>query len=82
MIDVVDDADLAEIEQVREHANFTAKINSGRTCNVTRIQYKRKQVHFEEWIRNKRQEFMESSPWVKNVDVDSMEEFLGHIRRL
>ena len=79
MIDIVDDTDLAEIEQVREHANLTAKIKSGRTCNSTRIQYKRKQVHFEEWIRNKRQACMESSPWVKNVDVDSMEEFLGHI---
>ena len=45
MIDVVDDGDLAEIEQVREHANLTAKIKSGRACNSTRIQYKRKQVH-------------------------------------
>ena len=65
--------------EIHEHAVLTAAIKSGKKCDSTKAQYKRKQNHFEDWIENKRPALIDSDKWLDNIDVATMEDFMGHI---
>ena len=79
-----DEADIADetgndVEDAHEHAALRAAIKSNKKCQSTKLQYKRKQIHFEEWVRNKRPEFISPGAWLRNIDNSTMENFMGHI---
>ena len=65
--------------EIHEHAVLTAAIKSGKKCDSTKAQYKRKQNHFEDWIENKRPALINSDKWLDNIDAATMEDFMGHI---
>lgn len=62
-----------------EHAELTAAIKSNKKCQSTKTQYKRKQIHFEEWVQIKRPGLNRQGAWLCNVDKNTMEDFMGHI---
>lgn len=64
---------------ILDHAELTAAIRSGKKCDSTKEQYKRKQKHFHDWVQNKRPALLNSTTWLRNVDTDTMEDFMGHI---
>ena len=51
-----------------EHAELTAAIKSNKKCQSTKTQYKRKQIHFEEWVQIKRPGLNRQGAWLCNVD--------------
>jgi len=65
--------------EIREHAALTSAIKSGKKCDSTKEQYKRKQIHFEDWIENKRPALIDTEKWLVNIDAATMEDFMGHI---
>ena len=65
--------------EIHEHSVLTAAIKSGKKCDSTKAQYKRKQNHFEDWIENKRPALIDSEKWLDNIDAATMEDFMGHI---
>ena len=62
-----------------EHAELTAAIKSNKKCQSTKTEYKRKQIHFEEWVQIKRPGLNRQGAWLCNVDKNTMEDFMGHI---
>jgi len=44
-----------------------------------KAQYKRKQIHFDEWVQIKRPGLNRQGAWLCNVDKNTMEDFMGHI---
>ena len=65
--------------EIREHAALTSAIKSGKKCDSTKEQYKRKQIHFEDWVENKRPTLIDTEKWLVNIDAATMEDFMGHI---
>jgi len=65
--------------EIHEHAVLTAAIKSGKKCDSTKEQYKRKQNHFEDWVQKKRPALIDTDKWLSYFNAATMEDFMGHI---